>query len=720
MLCIAVTLVVLKYPHLLVNDKTVNYGLTWGAKHLAEAGYNVTWSKAKIWISSDSFFKKKLHVYFENACLKPQSKNEDAEGSIDFCLKLIEAQAAADLSGFKPRITEVGPVRVDADEMKYSIKPAHKSKSPERTDAKPFQIPFYLKNARILPIIVHIPDLEVDDAGKSYHAKISLDSEEIKENVKFYLSLVAHETGLPLKLSLRLYGEGGPQRFQASLNADLVKFSKQSGDLRVRDCVVDLGGQGANAHFKLRCPIEADLPKLPVNVSNLDFPKKIAVSVDSEATGEFLPPDFERPWQGWLKVGLVPFKTSTFSGNGHLQVSYSGKLAELETSPNLRSDLNLKLSSPHFEELVRRLKDGAWAVPAPFNVLTGSVELIAGGVMQSLSGEYPFRLQSRLSSVNQKLDTDTDGKLIIALASNQHKQADVRAEVNTILSNIRLELPKLDLAAPPRFFPDKRVKSFMQRQKELADLMRAASPSIFHYHLHVSTPADHSLHILSNRAKAPIPIQVDLSMSDSESIAGNVRVGTFPLEFFRQDASVDHFNLVLKNPSSQGELDGDIKVEFSDIIIHVIVQSTIEKPQIRLQSDPPLPENQILAALIFHKSLQDLDPDETSSVGNTSAALREGAIGIASLFALASTPIESVGYDPTTKQISAKVKLGSGTSLNLGSDTTGASQVGIRKRLSKHWTIETNLDYAHDSTVGTGGGGGGATASTFLEWSARY
>src|SRR5690606_11102980 len=116
---------------------------------------------------------------------------------------------------------------------------------------------------------------------------------------------------------------------------------------------------------------------------------------------------------------------------------------------------------------------------------------------------------------------------------------------------------------------------------------------------------------------------------------------------------------------------------------------TLAKPRLKLYSDPPLPERDIYALLIFGRSPDALDMDQRQSVEEARAAAADGAIGLLSMFYLARTPIESVGYNPQSGQFTAKVDLGRGVSLNVGAGGETEERVGLRKRLGRHWTIET-------------------------------
>jgi hypothetical protein len=86
---------------------------------------------------------------------------------------------------------------------------------------------------------------------------------------------------------------------------------------------------------------------------------------------------------------------------------------------------------------------------------------------------------------------------------------------------------------------------------------------------------------------------------------------------------------------------------------------------------------------------------------------------LASLYVFASTPIQSVLYDPTTGQVTARVSLGGGTTLNLGSNGSQLSTVGVRKRLGASWSITTAMDPSKENP-------GTQIVTSFLEWIHRY
>jgi outer membrane protein W len=109
-------------------------------------------------------------------------------------------------------------------------------------------------------------------------------------------------------------------------------------------------------------------------------------------------------------------------------------------------------------------------------------------------------------------------------------------------------------------------------------------------------------------------------------------------------------------------------------------------------------------------------------VGNTQAAIKDGAIGLSSMYVLASTPVESVNYDSGSGVVTARVRLAEGTTLNVGTQSNQVSQVGVRKRLGKHWAVETDVNQGSANAAGASASstGTGTRGSLFFEYSSRY
>jgi hypothetical protein len=320
----------------------------------------------------------------------------------------------------------------------------------------------------------------------------------------------------------------------------------------------------------------------------------------------------------------------------------------------------------------------------------------------------PIKFQTKLSSDQQKLDLDGSGELQIQLKPEMKSHVDFEL----VLSDVQLVLPHLDMAAPPRFVPDPRIHSFKETAKKRVIAETKGGSSSFTYKIKVLTPPDRSIQLISNLAKKPVPIILSLRAETDRPMRGYVRIHEFPVELFRRTATVDHLNLGFGPNPDKTEVNGEVRVNYTDYTIRIKILGLVQAPTIKFLSEPPLPEDQVIAVLLFGKRIDALDPNQAQSVGSTRAAVEDSAISLASMYLLASTPVESIGYDPTTQTFNAKVRLADGTSLNVGSNMRELNQVGIRKRLGTHWAITTYLQNPMDPLQ--------RTLTAFLEWSTGY
>jgi hypothetical protein len=232
------------------------------------------------------------------------------------------------------------------------------------------------------------------------------------------------------------------------------------------------------------------------------------------------------------------------------------------------------------------------------------------------------------------------------------------------------------------------------------------------YHIEVHSPPKNPLHLLSNLAKSPIPVVVDISASSEAAPQGHVAVREFPLNLFRRQAFVDKFDLVFTGPETSPTIDGKMRVEYTDYTITILLLGSLKAPDIKLTSEPPRPQNQLIAVLLFGKEMTDLDDDQLRSIDNFGGAAADGALSLASMYLLASTPVQSIGYNPQSRAFTAKINLGKGTSVNIGSDLGDYQKLGVQKRLARNWSVETYIERNIDADTDA--------VTTLLEWSRRF
>lgn len=508
------------------------------------------------------------------------------------------------------------------------------------------------------------------------------------------------------KMKTRIQTEGilKPEQWTFRFSGDFRHSALPFEELGLRDCPLQL-------HFQNDLPARLNWP-CTLTVSNLRVKKTKGLP----RTLDFL----------MNLSSSLNFDDEDFSANPLLslkmQKSALGELSlrtQLETTIDLdkrkieklrAEELTALLRIPSLTSWERLLKDNRWAIPAPLNVLKGSIQLTANGEPTELLRKdfvVRARLVTELASKTQALKTESDAALKINL-----QKPEVALSGTVLLKDIAIDLPYLGIEQPPQFKPDSRfiTKQDLKEKIQEEKTDTASSPSflvIEDIRIQTAQPMRFSTRLLPN----PIPIDVSYRIRNPTLLSGRVLVRQMDLELFKKKATLQKFNVRKYKNSDVQDLDGLITYKTSEVLIKILIVGTTEKPTIELLSDPPLSRQQILSVLLYNKSLQQLADEEKSTASQMDQALLNNAFGLLSLFFLSSTPIESVYYDPTTQSYTAQVRLDDQTSLSLGSDFEKSQQFTLRRRLGGPWSISTELEQTEDASD---------VVTTLVEWFKRF
>ncbi|HVE12684.1 MAG TPA: translocation/assembly module TamB domain-containing protein, partial [Elusimicrobiota bacterium] len=408
------------------------------------------------------------------------------------------------------------------------------------------------------------------------------------------------------------------------------------------------------------------------------------------------------PYASWYRLG------------GSLRASASGRLGDVKRA-RLRHEARLLLDVPRFEDLVSLLAGTPYAVPAPLHVLGGPLALALDsrgdteGGRQALECRASADLRGGRQRLKLSLRAGAEGDGL------PRRDASVRAEGELVVAEAALQLPHLELLKLPVVRLDERIKLARaetpapaergQWRDAARDVRRQAA---LDFRVRTATPAV----IYSDLVRTPIPLMVDVQAASPPLAAGTtIEAGRFEAELFRRKCTVDHVRLVRRAGAKTAELDGLLLYKADEAAVRIRLLGTTEKPRVDLESDPPMRRDEILALLLYGKSPNELDPEQTSAVANTQEALSNEALGLLSLFILASTPVESVGYDPATRSYTMRLRLPGGATFELGSDFAESRQGQLRKRIASHFAIEAGVRSSVEQ---------GSAVTTLLEWFGRY
>ena len=388
----------------------------------------------------------------------------------------------------------------------------------------------------------------------------------------------------------------------------------------------------------------------------------------------------------------------------------ASRLGALSISHKL--DFGLKVD--RFEDLVGYLAHTPYSVPAPVNVFGGPLSVSLKGSGDSLKDlqEFEYALVSGLAAGRQALKFEVKGK--VSASGLWTPERSFKDETDLLLRDVALQLPRFDLKGMASFVPDSRIKTGAQLDKaELAreeERKRPAERSAPPVEAVIRVRTEKPAILYSNLARDPVPVALDFTLKLPKSgMKGTVEIKPFRVEIFRRVASIDHITFIGRAGSPIMGLDGLIVYKAAEAKIFIRLLGTAQKPQVKFESDPPMSQADITAMLLFGKSPGKLDSDQQASAANTQTAVSNSAFGLASLYLLASTPVDYVGYDPVTRTYTVKLRVPGGATLQLGSDGQNRG-VQLRKRIASNLAIQTELTNTQTQ---------GNVVTTLLEWYGR-
>lgn len=754
-MAVAGSLAILNWPALVLNRSV----LQMAASYAGRIGVDISWSNIDISSRSLDLLDKKLSLSVDDLCVT-------APPTIDhLCLEKVAIGFRYSLWRIIPKILEVGPIDITGGRLDYSVAATDGKNERDAFPIPKITLPSRVRDSMFFPVHVVLDEVNIRQKDSDYSGKISLNMEPTPENrlgeLTGQVSLNEKASGLSadvnviltspsyyLKDDWQLKGQAHATLHRGEKAVLDVDVSKENADtlnnriklsLATTDTSVDLVVNGAvqakkldeklsgtihiqrqavnkisfaNCDLKLAaeptgfnsggldvaCPVNVDFKVKrfsPILQKISKIPDQLSLDLSVHAK-TFLFPDLSQSTAGSLHAKMRSIEGSIVTTSGQADVQFSGIPSHSVKEWSVATKLDVELVVKEFARLKEALNDSDYAIPAPLNVLDGTIIISILGDVPSLTQlkTFPISLETRLSSPKENLDIVVTGEATV------HDITTL--DMDVLLQNIKIELPSLSSTSIPKLFPDDRITT------KPAAISKGANVT---YNVNISTPDKQPVALVSNLTQGPIPVNVNVQLSN-DGMTGNIVVNRVPLNLFRRDAVVESFAIKLDKPLDHSEVKGRLKVSYVDYTIRIVLLGTVEKPTVIFQSEPPLSQDDIMATLIYGEPFAKLDAGDASSVGNMSSAIASRALGISSLYILASTPIQSVSYDPDTKMFSAKLKLGKKTSLTIGSSGEGSKQVGLQKRIGKGWIVNTN--------VVAPPGGASTRASAFIEWHKRY
>jgi hypothetical protein len=705
-------------PNLVLTESRV-YSLF---DHYAGSYFSKRPENLKLSLDPYGFTGKRLSLTASNFCMKDPIEACFKEVKIGLAFKFVKLT--------KIKIHELGPILVLNESLTYSLplKPANIAPTPTPTPSS-----FVLTDHVEMPINIIIKDIHLDfPALKLINGKEIVNGRFVaigKESDKMDLEASATSNeGLEGSLGLHtsfVLNQENPFRSKlhfkkspGSIDGDLtgnIEWSRLTGNIegglavkRFIPWIHTLYVKKLKLARKDKINLSAELETKLDQEIGLDGSKSVLpkIKLGTHLTGKIEAEAEKGSVHYKLEMGPTKDKGITLEAK-------AGGVFPFPKGEEYRYGIEkfmLKLDIPIFQNLVQSLKRTNYAVPAPFSIMTGNVTLNVGEPDGALNkNSIPVSFVTNLDSKEQTVKTHSKGQVIFA-----PKPKKLKVSGETKVDSIRITLPDLKVLEPtPLVKNDPRLISPHQEKKAAEALARKESgvPASFPIDLEwkLST-APEGIRIYHPILRPYAPIEATWNISENSS--GSVELKPFEIEYLNRIAKVEALRFYQRPGDSKFHYEGKLAIVKTDYTIFINIVQDGEKPKIVMSSDPPLDQGDIISVLLFNQTSAQLDTDQTSSVASTQSAITSRALGLFSILALSSTPVEAVNFNPATGIYSARVKLANGLTATVGTDWDKSQEVALRKRLGKNFVLSTILQ--SDPVTNS------ETRKTLIEWFRRF
>lgn len=584
-----------------------------------------------------------------------------------FCAEGLDLDVVVDVLKLRAHFKNVSADRIEA-----LLGPSEPAPAPAPAREDPLALPAWLSRLKLDRVAIAAWEVKSTGAPE-WHFSGRLETDQEKLSVRARGAVRVETTRLPVQVVLD--GTVTPEEVRARLSGETELAPWGIEKVALDQCSLKLRpGDALGVSFD--CPFSVTSSKLALEPV-LKIESTIAPPLWNVARANLIVP-------GGADWGLG---------------------AEIHASADSRGPwkADWKIAAENFSRLVDALGTTTYAIPAPINALGGSADVSgnAHGDLNKLSVESSFTATTQLQSDQQAIHSKTSGHFAL---SQESGKPVARLTAESKIDDSTLVLPQFDLGALPRFFPD---PSIIHKK-----VQRTTRAFAFDYDVKVRTAPNQKFYLRSAQMNADVPLQIDLRFRPRQGTTGKIHTPRFPVEFFRRKADVHHVTVRFPE-EAEPELSARVDIDYTDYQLTLTAVGKLNDPKFSLRADPPLSENSAYALLLFGRPLEELSAGQTDSVAAAQSAIAGGAVSALSMYLLASTPIESIGYEPSSGRFLATIRLGAGTSFRWEGQKEGWAVMGVRRRLGRGFSISTDIRRESMSDDHR-------SVSSFLEWTKTY
>ena len=334
-------------------------------------------------------------------------------------------------------------------------------------------------------------------------------------------------------------------------------------------------------------------------------------------------------------------------------------------------------------------------LPAPINTMEGSLKLIlkTENLQDNDSVLIKVRTELKMKGVKQELQVALNSDVPFKVADKSIGAVSVGVE----LQKVNILIPQLSRTRlPPQLIPDARFKNSTQvvranlNEKIVPKKVKKNPVKNLEVTTRLKALNENALRLNTNLLDEVLAINFDLEISGGEIVKGYVHTLPFRTTIFKRKIYVQSVRIIFDAPL-EPEIIANIQFDLPEFFITMELEGPISKPRQAFSSTPALPLDDIYAVLLFGRPLSALDPDDKLAAQKTNQILSRGILSLGVLYYFAGSPVESLGYNPDSNELSASIGLGTKNSLRVGGSGTGLNSAGIRRSLGKGWYIDSSV-----------------------------
>lgn len=424
----------------------------------------------------------------------------------------------------------------------------------------------------------------------------------------------------------------------------------------------------------------------------------------------------------------IPVVVSAKMESGVFKVETSiskSSLKEDLSKPKFLSDLILattasveitKLKST-IEKIVRPPYN---ILPAPLNVMEGTLKIgvITEKYVEKDSVLLKIKTELNMTSAKQDLKLTVNTEVPFMLRDKTIGPLVLGLE----LKKVKLLLPTLaKTKLPPQLIPDSRFKNStvvvrenLNQQNLPPKMKKPPIKKEVEVDMRLQALGENALHINTNLLDETLRLNFDLEISNREIQKGWIQALPLTTSIFKRKIVIKSLRIVFNAPL-EPEIIATIEFQLPEYTITLQMEGPTSKPRQAFSSQPPLPLDDIYAVLLFGRPLSGLDINDKTAAQKSNQIISQGVLSLAVLYYFAGSPIESIGYDPESNEVSAQIGLGTKNSLRVEGSGSGLNSAGIRRSLGKGWYIDSSVERTTNKN-GTSGGGYGVLLERIISY----